>query len=138
MTPRRVWQFLFAVWLVFLSGGVHSLFRVGPPGAWQAVRLQMLLDQRRQETDRIREEIERLTAETARLDQSRVALEREIRRVLGYAAADELIFDFSASERQLTAVRSASEAGLKLAARLARPFESGFFDKRPGTRKTVR
>jgi cell division protein FtsB len=138
MTPKRLWQFFFVIWLVFLSGGVHALFRVGPPGAWQAVRLHLLLEDRRAESERIRGEIARVQGEVQRLESNRTALEREIRKVLGYAAPDELIFDFSASERQLSAVRALSQGQFRLAARAERVPERGFFDKRPGTRKTLR
>jgi len=138
MTPKRLWQFLFAVWFVFLSGVVHAVFRVGPPGALQAVRLQLLLDERKTESDRIRGEIERITGEVHRLENNRIALEREIRKVLGYAAADELIFDFSASERQIAAVRETARQPVRLVARPERGLEGGFFDKRLGTRKTLR
>ena len=142
MTPKRLWQFLFAVWWVFISGAVHTLFRVGPPGVLQAVRLQMLLTERQQESGRIRGEIDRISTEIQRLENNRVALEREIRRVLGYAAPDELIFDFSASDRQLAAVRTFGAPQVKLAARPERNPERGApltaFDKGSGTRKTLR
>ncbi|MBI2712695.1 MAG: hypothetical protein HYX41_07580 [Bdellovibrio sp.] len=93
-SPDRIWIALFCTWLFILSGTVSPFF--GSPGAWQALRLMDLLNTRNEKLGQLRNEIGRLQTQVSALEQSRYAQEREIRRVLGYAAPDELIFDFSA------------------------------------------
>jgi cell division protein FtsB len=97
-TPAtRVWLSLFALWGVFLSGVAASL--IGPPGVLQSLRLRSLLDSKRTQVAGLEVEIRKLEEERVLLEGSRDAQEREIRRVLGYAAPDEIIFDFTAAER---------------------------------------
>jgi cell division protein FtsB len=76
-----------------LTGALHSVF--GSPGALQAVRLKDLLAAKQAQVERIQNQVHGLEEEQARLETSRVLQQREIRRVLGYAAPDEMIFDFS-------------------------------------------
>lgn len=97
LRPRPLWAAFFVVWLAFLSGAMAPLG--GGPGVLQAVRLRALHESKASQALELEHEIERLTAESERLEKSRVAQEREIRRVLGYAAPDEIIFDFTAAER---------------------------------------
>jgi len=96
-SPRatRIWLAVFGVWGVFLTGAL------GSPGLSQSRSLHALLDAKQAELGRLEAEVERLVSEAERLEKSRTAQEREIRRVLGYAAPDDLIFDFGQSE-QLT------------------------------------
>jgi hypothetical protein len=94
---HRLWLVLFGCWAVFLSGAVASV--VGSPGVIQAVRLHSLLGAKEAQLRDVQTELARLDSERERLEKSRVAQEHEIRRTLGYAAADEIIFDFTAAER---------------------------------------
>lgn len=93
-SPRTIWLVLFGIWGVFLSGVLVGLG--GPPGALQAIRLNGLLSSKQAQLARLEVDIGRLEAEGTRIEKNRFAQEREIRRVLGYAAQDELIFDFTA------------------------------------------
>lgn len=96
LTPGRLWTFLFGLWGLFLSGALANF--VGSPGVIQAVRLKSLLASKQQHVVRMQDELKRLQAEAVQLDKSKVVQQREIRRILGYAAADEIIFDFTDSE----------------------------------------
>lgn len=90
--PAKIWLLVFGGWLVLLSGIGASV--VGSPGVLQAMRLSSLLDQKESRQKSLETQIQRLEADREVLEKSRVAQEREIRKTLGYAAADELIFDF--------------------------------------------
>jgi hypothetical protein len=72
---------------------------LGTPGITQAVRLRGLLHSKQAELTGLEAEIQRLDTETIRLERSRIAQEQEIRRTLGYAASDEIIFDFASAKR---------------------------------------
>ncbi len=87
------WGVFFGLWTLFLSGTMASF--VGSPGALQLLRLRKLLDNKRSAQLALEGDVERLEAESGRLESSKVAQEREIRRVLGYLASDELVFDFA-------------------------------------------
>jgi hypothetical protein len=54
--------------------------------------------EKNQHLSRAQEELQKLQFEATQLEHNRTTQEREIRNVLGYAANDELIFDFSLSE----------------------------------------
>lgn len=97
--PAKIWTLIFALWVVFLSGAFASV--VGSPGVIQARGLRNLLSAKQLQVTQLEKEIEQLESERKLLEKSSIAQEREIRRVLGYAAPDELIFDFSAAD-QLT------------------------------------
>ncbi len=97
ITPNRLWLGIFAVWLLFLSG-LPALWG-GSPGFTQAIRLKALLADRTNRMAGLEAEIARIETESELLEKSRVAQEREIRRTLGYAGTDEIIFDFSSAER---------------------------------------
>ncbi len=84
---------LFGLWLVFLSGGLVKV--LGTPGALQAYRLNSLLEIKQAELIKMQVELKRLQAEAIELESNPYVQLREIRKVLGYAAKDELIFDFS-------------------------------------------
>jgi cell division protein FtsB len=88
---------------MFLSGAGASF--VGSPGVLQGVRLKKLLESKRTALLKLEDEVIRGEEESGRLEKSRLVQEREIRRSLGYAAPDELIFDFTASERDLASRR---------------------------------
>ena len=99
MTVGRAWMLVFALWALFLSGAGASF--VGSPGIVQGVRLKRLLEAKRSALLQLEDQVIRVEEEGGRLEKSRLAQEREIRRTLGYVGTDELIFDFAASEREL-------------------------------------
>jgi cell division protein FtsB len=88
----RIWAAIFGVWGLFLSG---LLANMGSPGIMQAVTLDSLLSAKLAQLEQVQVDVRKLEEDYARLEQSRAVQEREIRSVLGYAAPDELIFDFS-------------------------------------------
>jgi cell division protein FtsB len=47
---------------------------------------------------RLEETVLGLQAEAELLEKNKLAQQREIRRVLGYVASDEIVFDFSSAE----------------------------------------
>lgn len=93
LTPNRIWALVFIVWSLFLSGAFAAV--TGAPGILQAWRLGRLLDQRLATSAGLERHVQRLHVEQLRLERSPSVQRREIRRVLGYAAHDELVFDFS-------------------------------------------
>lgn len=90
-TPNRVWLVVFGLWGVFLTGVVAN------PGFIQAARLRNLLNAKQQQIRQYEETLERLAMEASLLEKNQVVQHREIRKVLGYAASNEIIFDFSKS-----------------------------------------
>jgi hypothetical protein len=72
---------------------------VGSPGILQAVRLRNYLGTKKDQLVVIQEEVKKLHLESLQLEHSRIAQEREVRRVLGYAASDEIIFDFNTTDQ---------------------------------------
>jgi cell division protein FtsB len=100
LTPNRLWFSIFGVWFILLSGLLAHWG--GSPGVLQAFRLSSLLSVKQQKVQELEAEVAQLEEESTRLEKSRVAQEREIRRTLGYAAQDELIFDFSSATRAKT------------------------------------
>ena len=95
-SPNRVWIGLFSLWLLLLSGLLHGLF--GAPGIYQAISLQRLLNSKQLLLTRLESEIEQIEGENSALETNRVTQEREIRKTLGYAGQDEIIFDFASSQ----------------------------------------
>ena len=87
-SPHRVWLAIFGIWAFLLTGFISG------PGIIQAVRLQSLLSAKQTEVARLQADTQQLRQESENLQKNPAAQEREIRRVLGYAAPDELIFDF--------------------------------------------
>jgi cell division protein FtsB len=96
-TPAKVWIGIFCLWGLFLSGWMAGF--IGSPGILQAARLNHLLSAKQDQVDELQETIHRLETESVLLEKNRLVQQREIRRVLGYAAPDELIFDFSSQEK---------------------------------------
>jgi hypothetical protein len=91
--PIQLWLCAFALWGLFLSGAGASF--VGSPGVIQAVRLKRLLDSKIADQVLLQADLRRLQTEAIQLERSKVTQQREIRRVLGYTAPDEIIFDFT-------------------------------------------
>jgi hypothetical protein len=92
--PHRVWLALFGAWLVLLSGILTPW--IGGPGIIQWWRLESLLSQRQERLSEVENQVLALSSEQVRLERSVATQQREIRRVLGYVRADEMVFDFSA------------------------------------------
>ena len=89
-TSDRVWIGLFAIWIALLSG-----FLAGAPGFWQAYKLHRVKADREAEISILDQERDRLVREERDLTENALVQEREIRRVLGYTATNEIVFDFS-------------------------------------------
>ena len=96
-TFNHVWFFLFTIWFLLLSGILSGV--VGSPGIIQLLRLKHMHSLKEKQAEDLRQTISQLEAERLRLEKNTVAQEQEVRRVLGYLAQDEIIFDFSASEQ---------------------------------------
>jgi hypothetical protein len=92
----RVWLGIFGIWGILLSGAFAQL--VGSPGVIQGVRLSGLLETRQLQLATLETELAQLRQEAARLEGCTLAQHREIRRILGYAASDEIIFDFGSPD----------------------------------------
>ncbi len=97
ITPHRSWLAVFALWSLFLSGALAGL--IGSPGVIQAVRLNGLLKSKEDQVLKYQDSIVKLQAEADLLEKSRTAQQREIRKSLGYASSDEIIFYFSEGDR---------------------------------------
>jgi hypothetical protein len=93
ISPDKVWMAIFGVWLIFLTGVLNPF--TGSPGMLQAFQLQRILSSKQTEIDSAENDLIALQDESTRLEKSKLTQEREIRRVLGYASPNELIFDFS-------------------------------------------
>lgn len=78
---------------MFLSGILTPFFKA--PGLVQLLNLRQLSDERRDEVGRYETELLQLQEEAALLEKNPVVQKSEIRRVLGYAAPGDLIFDFT-------------------------------------------
>ncbi len=89
---NQKWLILFCLWLLFLTGLFSSF--LGSPGILQAMRLNALFEQRKLQLTVLNDEVQKLESDVEKLEHNRVAQEKEIRKILGYAAKDEIIFDF--------------------------------------------
>ncbi len=94
---HKKWITLFGLWLLLLSGLLVNF--IGSPGILQAIRLRNLLQSKTEQLHSMRQELEKTKSESHELETSRSAQIREIRRVLSYAAPDELVFDFSSPDQ---------------------------------------
>ena len=84
---------IFSIWLAFLSGLGSA--QINAPGVLQALKLRRLLEAKELRLKALEDRASRLSESLDRLKSSRFAQEQEVRRVLGYVTADEMIFDFS-------------------------------------------
>jgi len=89
----KKWTFFFLLWAFFLSGFFSHFF--GTPGVLQAIELQRLLQTQKKNWNQIQAEIIQLESEIQDFKSNPFTQQREIRKVLGYIAQDEIIFDFS-------------------------------------------
>jgi cell division protein FtsB len=99
--PKRgkLWLGLLALWLMFLSGAGTRW--TGTPGVLQQLHLRSLLDSQLAEQADLQSGIDRLRGEADLLEHSKAVQQREIRRVLGYSAEDEIIFDFASPNERI-------------------------------------
>lgn len=87
---RWFWPGLIATWMVLISG----VFR-GGPGIIQFAQLKKILHSKEKELADLESQSLAVKAETLKIKQDMAFQEREIRKVLGYVASDEIIFDFT-------------------------------------------
>ncbi len=97
-SARMVGYSLFLIWAAVLSGLFEQT--ISSPGVLQALELTGLLEQKQAQVASLEAELRGLEDQIRLLEKNDIAIEREIRRTLGYAAADELVFDFTASGRR--------------------------------------
>jgi cell division protein FtsB len=98
-TPNQVWIVLFSVWGLILTGTLASVLgSFVAPGVLQAVRLQNLLQSKTVQLEKIQAHINDLQTSAELIEKSPISQQREIRRVLGYAASDEIVFEFSSNQ----------------------------------------
>lgn len=87
-----LWILGFGCWALVLSGVLTQI--TGSPGTLQLIRLQNLLYAKQNKIRKIQDDLQQLEKQASLLEKNKVTQVREIRRVLGYAAEDELIFNF--------------------------------------------
>jgi cell division protein FtsB len=98
-TPNQVWIAAFSVWGLILTGTLASVLgNLVAPGVLQAVRLQNLLQAKTVQLEKIQAHINDLQSDAELIEKSPITQQREIRRVLGYAASDEIVFEFSSNQ----------------------------------------
>jgi cell division protein FtsB len=95
LSIHQKWIGIFGIWLLVISG-ISKNF-LNSPGILQSIRLHHLLSQKQEQLTKSNKEIQRLTFEIEQLEKNRFVQQREIRRILGYAGTDEIVFDFSAA-----------------------------------------
>jgi cell division protein FtsB len=97
----RIWIAFFGIWIFFLTGAMASVLGKtwGGPGVVQAVRLYSLLQDKKAKLKQVQATVDQLEQESVRLEGNAAVQRREVRRVLGYTAPDELVFDFEKHER---------------------------------------
>ncbi|MEK7691603.1 MAG: hypothetical protein AAB425_11350 [Bdellovibrionota bacterium] len=89
---KVLWGSVFSAWLVLISGYFsHSLHA---PGFKQAIELTKLNRAKLTQLVGLELEVEALERDSALLEMNPVALEQEVRRVLGYVASDEIVLEF--------------------------------------------
>ena len=90
---KKLLGVILAVWLLFISGVFAD--HVGSPGILQSVRIHRLLDMKKDRLATAEADLEHLRNDQKNLEKNPFVQEREIRRVLGYVASDEMVFDFN-------------------------------------------
>ncbi len=88
---HKKWICFFSLWIVFLSG--LPAYLVGSPGVLQSIRLEHLLIAKQHQLHLAELDAQKLRADAHLLENNRYAQLREIRRTLGYVAADEVVFN---------------------------------------------
>ena len=95
---NRRWGIFFAVWIFLLSGLVSDFIK--SPGILQALRLKAVLETKEKQVSEAKRNLKMLQTTAHQLEKNRYAQAREIRRVLGFAAPDEIIFDFNHTKEE--------------------------------------
>ena len=93
----KIWLGVFALWMVFLSGVLAPL--TGTPGIIQMFKLRMMLTNHQEQLAQLEKRGLKFEEERKLLEVSPAAQEREIRRVLGYVAPNELVFDLRPTKK---------------------------------------
>jgi len=89
---NRFWLFFFAIWILLLSGIFEPW--IGAPGLKQKIQVRNLLNETRAKSALVESEVASLEETRKQLETNPVAQEREIRKVLGYLAPGEVVFEF--------------------------------------------
>lgn len=89
---HQLWLALFGLWLVLLSGWFHPW--IESPGIQQAIELKAHLAQRKEDVKALDQRLSRLENRARDLKLNPQIQSSEIRRVLGFVSADEIVFDF--------------------------------------------
>lgn len=92
LTVKWVWVLVLFLWALFISGTFSDFTR--SPGVIQSASLHSLLRSRMLELSALEGKIAKLDSERQSLEENSVVQEREVRKVLGYVAPNELIFEF--------------------------------------------
>lgn len=92
MSPHRAWLFFFGIWTLILTGLLD--FWLESPGLKQWYRVESSLKEARQNIVDIENRTLLQNQTIHQLETNPVAQEREIRKVLGYLASDEIVFEF--------------------------------------------
>ncbi len=87
-----LWILFFSVWSLFLTGALS--FWIEAPGAYQAWKLRSVLQSKREKVKTLQVQAQSLEQQTKNLQNNKFAQLVEIRKVLGYVAKDELVFEF--------------------------------------------
>ncbi|MEO5971198.1 MAG: hypothetical protein ABIQ95_14820 [Bdellovibrionia bacterium] len=98
LSIHQKWMGFFGAWLFILSG-ISTGF-LGSPGIIQAIRLSSLLEIKKDDLAKSLKETRNLESDINQLEKNRYVQQREIRRILGYAASDEIVFDFSTASNK--------------------------------------
>lgn len=101
-TTRRhwIWIGVFVLWAVGLSGIPHDLGRklglsfLRAPGLVQYLRLQAQVSQSERDLQAVRDAAAAALQWNRALESDPKAQEREARRILGWVAPDEIVFEF--------------------------------------------
>ncbi len=89
---QKIWLSFFGTWLLLLTGVLD--FWIQSPGMKQWYRVQNSLNERRQEIAATEARTYYLQLVSKELESNPVALDREIRKVLGYLGQNEVVFEF--------------------------------------------
>lgn len=90
---RKMWFGFFGIWLLLVSGLLD--FWIKSPGLKQWLQVELLLRKQRQEIVEIEKKSDNFKLVAGQLEHNPIAQEREIRKVLGYLGAQEIVFEFS-------------------------------------------
>lgn len=88
------WMIVFGGWIIVLTGGLSPFFSQNP-GVLQANRLTALKQEKVKLLQNLESEIHGMKQELELIQSNRWFQEREVRRVLGFAAPNEIVFDFN-------------------------------------------